>query len=159
MESAHARVLHKEFNFLRKELQSVLNCIDFAPSCSLFLSRNDFFIRLMRIFKNKFNKLLKEPQPRQNSEKVVFNYSSISLSDAQKSLLVKDLKFSISPKKPNYRDYSVNFEFFYRSIYNLDSMSNENLDFVKTKIKDDKAKFEKVDTKKRFTKFHFNHEK
>ena len=25
---------------------------------------------------------------------------------------------------------------FYRSIYNLDSMSHENLDFVKTKIKD-----------------------
>ena len=36
MESAHARVLHKEFNFLRKELQSVLNCIDFAPSVVLF---------------------------------------------------------------------------------------------------------------------------
>ena len=49
---------------------------------------------------------------------------------------MKGLKFSIPPKKLNYADYLVNFELFYKSIYNLDSISNENLDFVKTKIKD-----------------------
>ena len=53
----------------------------------------------------------------------------------RKLLLGKGLKFSILPKKLNYPDYLVNFELFYRSIYNLDSLSNENLDFVKTKIK------------------------
>ena len=45
-------------------------------------------------------------------------------------------KFSIPPKKLNYADYLSNFQLCYRSIYNLYSMSNENLDFVKTKIKD-----------------------
>ena len=45
------------------------------------------------------------------------------------------MKFSIPPEKLNYIDYVVNFELFDRSIYNLDSMSNKNLDFVKTKIK------------------------
>ena len=50
---------------------------------------------------------------------------------------MRGLKFSIPPKKLNYTDYLPNFELFYRRIYNLDSMSNENLDFVKTKIKDD----------------------
>ena len=49
---------------------------------------------------------------------------------------MKGLKFSIQGKKLNYGDYLANFEVFYRSIYNLDSISNENLDFVKTKIKD-----------------------
>ena len=49
---------------------------------------------------------------------------------------MKGLKFSISPKKLNYADYLANFELFYRSIYNLDSISNKILDFVKTKIKD-----------------------
>ena len=49
---------------------------------------------------------------------------------------MKRLKFSIPPKKFNYADYLANFELFYRSTYNLDSISNENLDFVKTKIKD-----------------------
>ena len=84
----------------------------------------------------KFNKLLKERQPRQDPEKAFFNYSNISLSGAEESLFVKGLKFSIPPKKLNYADYLVNFGLFYRSIYNLDGMSNENLDFVKTKIKD-----------------------
>ena len=45
------------------------------------------------------------------------------------------MKFSIPPEKLNYIDYVVNFESFDRSIYNLDSMSDKNLDFVKTKIK------------------------
>ena len=49
---------------------------------------------------------------------------------------MKRLKFSIPPKKFNYADCLANFELFYRSTYNLDSISNENLDFVKTKIKD-----------------------
>ena len=49
---------------------------------------------------------------------------------------MKGLKFSIPQKKLNYADYLAKFEVFYRSIYNLDSISNENLDFVKTKIKD-----------------------
>ena len=49
---------------------------------------------------------------------------------------MKSLKFYIPPKKLNYADYLADFELFYRSIYNLDSISNKNLDFVKTKIKD-----------------------
>ena len=49
---------------------------------------------------------------------------------------MKDLKFSIPPKKLNCADYLVNFELFDRSIYNSDSISNDNLDFVKTKTKD-----------------------
>ena len=50
---------------------------------------------------------------------------------------MEGLKFSIPPKKLNYADYLANFELFYRSICNLDSISNEDLDFVKTKNKDD----------------------
>ena len=48
---------------------------------------------------------------------------------------MKGEKFSIPPEKLNYIDYVVNFQLFYRIIYNLDSMSNKNFDFVKTKIK------------------------
>ena len=109
----------------------------FFDICSLFLSGNDSSIKTHEdIQENKFNKLLKERQPRQDPEKVIFYYSNISLSHAEKSLLVKSLKFSISFEKLNYPDYLVNFELLYRSIYNLDSISNKNLDFVKTKIKD-----------------------
>ena len=49
---------------------------------------------------------------------------------------MKGLKFFNPLTKLNYADYSVNFELFYKSIYNLNRISNKNLDFVKTKIKD-----------------------
>ena len=108
MKRSHLRGFEqKEFSFLRKKLQSVLlillqsvllillqsvlNCTDFAHICSLFLSGNDSFIKTHDdIQENKFNKLLKERQPRQDPEEVIFNYSNISLSYAEKSLLVKD---------------------------------------------------------------------
>ena len=62
--------------------------------------------------------------------------SKISLSDAEKSLFVKRLRFSFPPKKLNYADYLTNSDSFYGSIQSLDVLSNSDLDFVKTKIKD-----------------------
>ena len=50
----------------------------------------------MRILKKISLRPLKECQPRQYPEKVILNYSNISLSDVDKSLLVKGLQF---PKK------------------------------------------------------------
>ena len=88
------------------------------------------------IQQKKFNALLRKQQPKHDPDRAIFNYSKISLSDAEKSLLVKGLRFSLPPKKLNYADYLVNFELFYRSIRNLNVLSNGDLDFVKTKIKD-----------------------
>ena len=87
------------------------------------------------IQQKKVQCLLRKQQPKHDPDRVIFNYSKISLSDAEKSLLVKGLRLSLPPKKLNYADYLVNFELFYRSIRNLDVLSNGDLDFVKTKIK------------------------
>ena len=46
LKRSHLRVLQKEFSFLCKELQSVLNCIYFVHICSLFLSGNDSSIKI-----------------------------------------------------------------------------------------------------------------
>ena len=86
--------------------------------------------------KKNFNVLLRKQQPKHDPDRVIFNYSKISLSDTETSLLVKGLRFWLRPKKLNYADYLVNFALFYRSIRNLDVLSNGDLDFVKTKIKD-----------------------
>ena len=40
------------------------------------------------------------------------------------------------PKQLSYSDYLNNFELFYRSIDNLKILSGDNLDFIKTRIKD-----------------------
>ena len=51
-------------------------------------------------------------------------------------LLVKDLNFCLPPKQLKYADYLVHFELFYRDICNLEILSNDELDFVKTKTKE-----------------------
>ena len=137
LKRSRLRVLKNEFYLLHNKLKSVLNCIDFAHVCSLFLSNNDVILKSHdSIQQKKFNVLLRKQQPKHDPDRVIFNYSKISLSNAEKSLLVKGLRFSLPPKKLNYADYLVNFELFCRSIRNLDVLSNGDLDFVKTKIKD-----------------------
>ena len=68
--------------------------------------------------------------------KLFFNFSCYVLSEAEKSLLQKDLNFSIPPKKLNHAFYFVKFELIYWDIRNLQVLSAENLDFTKTKTKD-----------------------
>ena len=88
------------------------------------------------IQQKKFNKLLKECKSKQDPEKIVFNFSNVTLTEAEKSLLVKGLSFSLPPEKLSYSDYLINFELFYRSTDNLNILAGDNLDFIKTKIKD-----------------------
>ena len=52
-------------------------------------------------------------------EKIIFNYSSYILSEAEKSVLLKGLNFNIPSKIFNHADYLVNFELFYRDIRNF----------------------------------------
>ena len=49
---------------------------------------------------------------------------------------MKGLSFSLPLKKLSYSDYLINFELFYRSIDNQTILSGDNLDYIKTKIKD-----------------------
>ena len=51
-------------------------------------------------------------------------------------LSAKGLNFSLAPKYLDYADCLVNFELFYRNIRNLGILSNEDLDFVKTRTKE-----------------------
>ena len=103
----------------------------------IILSSNDNILKSHdSIQQKKFNKLLRECKPKQDPEKIVFNFSNVTLTEAEKSLLVKGLSFSLPPEKLSYSDYLINFELFYRSIDNLNILSGDNLDFIKTKIKD-----------------------
>ena len=72
------------------------------------------------IQQKKFNILIKNHQL--NHDGVIFNYSKISLPDAEKSALVKGLWFSLPSKKPMLIIMLIifgKFELFYRSIQNL----------------------------------------
>ena len=72
----------------------------------------------------------------QDPRQVIFNFSKYKLSDCEKRLLAKGLNFSLSHKYLDYADYLVNFDLFNRNIRNLGILSNEDLDFVKTRTKE-----------------------
>ena len=46
---------------------------------------------------------------------------------------MKSLNFSLPPKHLDYTDYLITFDLFYRNICNLGILSNEDVDFVKTR--------------------------
>ena len=134
---SHLKVLRNKFNHVKHELQIILNFIDFPHVCSLFLISNDRSLEKHdKIQQKKFSELLKEYPPRNDPEKVIFNFSKATLNESEKALLSKGLNFSLPPKQLKYADYLLNFELFFRDICKLDILSNENLEFLKTKIKD-----------------------
>lgn len=100
----NGKISHELSFFERSTLSQIIKIIiitkKFVHNCSLFLSGSDSSRKTHKVIpENKLSKLLKEFQPRQNAEKVIFNYSNISFSDSEKYLLVNGLQFSISPRK------------------------------------------------------------
>ena len=63
-------------------------------------------------------------------------FERIDYLAAKKRLRLKSLNFSLSPNYLGYPHCSVSFELFYRKILNLGILSNEDLDFVKTSVKE-----------------------
>ena len=72
----------------------------------------------------------------QDPNKLIFTFAKYELSDREKRLFAKGLNFSLPSKYLDYADYLVTFELFYRNICNLGILSNEDLDFVKTRTKE-----------------------
>ena len=86
--------------------------------------------------KHLYKKSLHGNKIENDPEKVIFNLSKCEIYNAEKKLLAKGLIFCLAPKQLNYADYLVHFELFYRNICNLEVLSNEDLDFTKTKTKE-----------------------
>ena len=131
------RSLQKEFSSLKVPLQNELNLIDFAHVSTLFFGINDKILKSKSsVQQKKFYKLLQESKIENDPEKNIFNFSKYVLSDTEKKLLAKGLNFCLPPKQLKYTDYLVHFELFYGDIRNLEILSNEDLDYVKTKTKE-----------------------
>ena len=130
------RSLQKEFSSLKVSSQNELNLINFAHVSTLFFGINEKVLKSKSLVQQKkFYKLLQESKTENDLKKVIFNFSKYALSNTEKKLLAKGLNFFLRPKQLKYADYLVYFE-FYRDICNLEILSNEDLDFVKTKTKE-----------------------
>ena len=77
-----------------------------------------------------------ENRLKQEPEKVFFNSSKVSLTETEKSVVAKGLSLLLPPKHLSYSEYLINFELFCRSTDQLKILSGDNLDFMKTRIKD-----------------------
>ena len=67
-----------ESSTLSQIIKIIIITKKFVHICSLFLSGSDSSRKTHEVIpENKLSKLLKEFQPRQNAEKVIFNYSNI----------------------------------------------------------------------------------
>ena len=105
------KVQGNKFNHVNCGLQIILNFIDFAHICSLFLIINDQSLEKHdKIQQKKFLELLKEYSPRNDPEKVIFNFSKGYLNESEKVLLSKGLNFFLPLKQFKYADYLLNFE-------------------------------------------------
>ena len=69
-------------------------------------------------------KLGKNSLSRNNPDKVIYNFSSVTLSDRDKSLLSKGLNFPLPPASLEYSEYLMDYELFFR-----DTLSFRNFPF------------------------------
>ena len=71
-------------------------------------------------------------------DKVIFNYSSCTLSDTEKNLLARGLNFSLPPRKLWFCDFLTPFEKFFKLIKTETIATNSGYDeeLIKTRIKD-----------------------
>ena len=84
-------------------------------------------------------------------EKVISNFSSHLLSDSEKCLLCKGLRFALPPKKIDYADFLLQFELLYRDTLQF-NLPSQKRDLLKNKLKDicfstlNSYNFDKVNT-------------
>ena len=75
------------------------------------------------------------PLDSHDPEKVISNFSSHTLSESEKRLLCKGLRFALPPKKIDYADFLAQFELLYRDTFEF-NLPSEKRDFLKNKLKD-----------------------
>ena len=76
-----------------------------------------------------------EDNPAHNVDDLVFNFSSHTLTDAQKSILCKGLNFALPPKKLRYEDYFLNFELLFKNSKDSESLKDGEIDEFKSKLR------------------------
>ena len=111
-------VLKKRLDHLKAEVSVSVSWIDFVHVSNCFLKHNDkVLIKTRLVHEKKLVQLgLQSTTETNNPEKVIFNYSSRILNNAEKLLLSKGLNLSIPPKKLNYADTLAPFEMLFREI-------------------------------------------
>lgn len=122
---------------VRTNLQNLLSCFDFIHVITQLVKLNTRSLeRVEEIHQRKWNQLqLEQSKCRNDPDKVIYNLSSVQLTDLQKSVLAKGLNFALPPRELKYCDYLLPFELLHRDISRLPVSHGEHL-AVKARLKD-----------------------
>ena len=114
------KVLVNELSSVKSNLLRILNFLDFSHVCNIIINNNQkCILKCKYTHKKKLRDLIPgyEVNPTRFSHdpnKVIFNFSSYVLTEHEKSLLFKGLRFSIPPKNIECADFLTQFELLYR---------------------------------------------
>ena len=112
---------HKNHHYkLLTEIKPQVNHVNFAHISSIFLICNGKNIRKCKeVEDRKILKNCKNVLSRNIPDKVIYNFSSVTLSDSDKSLLSNGLNFALPPASLEYLQYLVDYELFFRDTLSL----------------------------------------
>ena len=120
---------------LLTEIKQQVNYIDFAHISSIFLICNaKNILECKDVQDRKILKLGKNSLSRSNPDKVIYNVSSVTLSDSDKSLSNKGLNFALQPASLEYSEYLVDYELFFRDTFSLET-SHFDRELLKSRLK------------------------
>lgn len=127
-ESTIQQLTRQEEN-LKRAIRLQVSIIDFAHISSFMLSHNDKILnRVKLVHERKLLKIgFKSIEEGHDPQRVIFNFSSHELNDAEKRLLSKGLSLSIPPKELNYGDALLPFELLFREVNNATNIPAESL--------------------------------
>ena len=128
---------HKNHHYkLLTKIKQQVNPIDFVDISSIFLICNDKNIQKCKEVQDcKIIKLGKNSLSRNNPDKVIYNFASVTLSDSNKSLLSKDLNFALPPTSLEYSEYLVDYELFFKDTLSLET-SHLDCVLLKSRLKE-----------------------
>ena len=113
------RTLQNKQKLLTQLIHNTVKFIDFIHITGKFLVLNNRKVRRTQLLHEQklINLGLKSSVETNDPDKVIFNFSSRTLTSNEKSLLARGLNLSIPPKKLNYADFLHPFEHLYYQLH------------------------------------------
>ena len=131
----------RELSAVKEELLRSISFLDVNHVFNLIVSSKEkSILKCRHVQQNKLRILIPGYKPEtsldsHDPEKGISNFSSHILSDSEKSLLCKGLRFALPAKKIDYADFPLQFELLYRDTLQF-NLPSEKRDLLKNKLKD-----------------------
>ena len=153
----NSKALVRELSAVKEELLRSISFLDVNHVFNLIVSTNEqSIVKCRQVQQKMLRNLIPGYKPEtsldsHDPKKVISNFSSHILSDSEKSLLCKGLRFALPPKKIDYADFLLQFELLSRDSLQF-NLPSEERDLLKNKLEDicfstlNSHNFDKVNT-------------